>query len=192
MEAVTVTTLPPPFVSFGKMARLSRPITITEKIDGTNASILITEDGDLFAGSRTRWITPKDDNYGFAGWAYGNKAELLRLGPGHHFGEWWGQKIQRAYAMNQKVFSLFNVHKWGDPAVRPVCCDVVPTLYTGEFNDFAIEVSLKNLETVGSFAAAGFMKPEGIVIYHHALGGYFKKTLEDDEKPKGLAVAVAA
>ena len=58
----------PDFKPFPKMARLSREIIITEKLDGTNAQVFITEDGDLFAGSRTRWITPQDDNYGFARW----------------------------------------------------------------------------------------------------------------------------
>jgi len=45
------------FKEFPKIARLSRECIITEKIDGTNASILITDDGDMFFGSRTRWIT---------------------------------------------------------------------------------------------------------------------------------------
>ena len=53
------------FQDFPKMARLSREIIITEKIDGTNAQILITENGDFLTGSRTRWITPQDDNFGF-------------------------------------------------------------------------------------------------------------------------------
>jgi hypothetical protein len=57
------------FQEFPKIARLSREIIITEKIDGTNAQILITEEGDFLIGSRTRWITPQDDNYGFAKWA---------------------------------------------------------------------------------------------------------------------------
>jgi hypothetical protein len=92
------------FTPFPKLARLSREIVITEKIDGTNAQICITEDGQMFVGSRTRWITPEDDNYGFAKWANANREELLRLGPGSHFGEWWGQGIQRKYNMTEKLF----------------------------------------------------------------------------------------
>jgi hypothetical protein len=42
------------FAEFPKMARLSRECIITEKIDGTNAQILITEEGEIYAGSRTR------------------------------------------------------------------------------------------------------------------------------------------
>ena len=78
------------FESFGKIARLSRECTITEKIDGTNAQICITEDGQFLTGSRTRWITPQDDNMGFSAWAHEHKDELMPLGVGRHFGEWWG------------------------------------------------------------------------------------------------------
>jgi len=59
----------PEFKEFPKMARMSRDVVISEKIDGTNAQILITESGDLFTGSRTRWITPADHNQGLAPWA---------------------------------------------------------------------------------------------------------------------------
>ena len=79
------------FKEFPKIARLSREIIVTEKIDGTNAQILITEDGQILTGSRTRWITPQDDNFGFAKWVEENKAEILKLGQGQHFGEWWGE-----------------------------------------------------------------------------------------------------
>lgn len=37
------------FQEFPKMARLSRDIIITEKIDGTNAQLLITEDEKNYA-----------------------------------------------------------------------------------------------------------------------------------------------
>ena len=67
------------FIKFPKIFRVSRPCVITEKIDGTNAQICITEEGEFLVGSRTRWITPEDDNYGFARWANENKEELLRL-----------------------------------------------------------------------------------------------------------------
>jgi hypothetical protein len=67
------------FLEFPKMARLSRDIIVTEKIDGTNAQILITEDGQVFAGSRKRWITPQSDNFGFAKWVEENKHPLYDL-----------------------------------------------------------------------------------------------------------------
>lgn len=172
------------FAGFGKIARLSREMIITEKLDGTNAQIAIGENGEFFVGSRTRWITPDDDNHGFARWAYANKDELMKLGPGRHFGEWWGQGIQRNYGLSEKRFSLFNVSRWSDDAVRPACCGVVPVLYRGKFDTSVINNVLDNLWVDGSCAAPGFMEPEGIIVYHVASGSFFKKTIEKDDEPK--------
>lgn len=174
-----------PFEAFTKIPRLSRDIVITEKIDGTNAQIYVNEDAsDLLAGSRTRWLSEGADNFGFWRWTQEHKIELLQLGPGRHFGEWWGSGIQRGYGLpaGQKRFSLFNTTRWTDN--RPSCCDVVPTLYAGDFDMDQIVNQLELLRKFGS-RAAPFMNPEGIVIYHTASGQLFKKTLEHDEKPKG-------
>ena len=54
------------FRKFNKIARLSREIVVTEKIDGTNGLIAIGEDGEFQVGSRNQWITPENDNFGFA------------------------------------------------------------------------------------------------------------------------------
>lgn len=173
------------FIPFTKISRLSRDMIITEKIDGTNACVWIGEDGEFRTASRTRWITPENDNAGFAKWAQENKTELLRLGKGYHFGEWWGHGIQRNYGLKEKRFSLFNVSRWTDDAVRPACCHVVPTLYTGMFDTEVIEIQLFLLGRNGSLAVPGFMKPEGVVIFHTSNGQLFKKTFENDEKGKG-------
>ena len=174
------------FKEFPKIPRLSREIVITEKLDGTNASVFIGEDGEFLTGSRTRWITPEDDNYGFSKWAHAHKEELLQLGPGMHFGEWWGQGIQRKYNIQEKRWSLFNVHKWGES--RPACCHVVPVLYRGAFDTVLVSLELCKLEMNGSVAAPGFTKPEGIVIFHTAAGHLYKKTIEKDEITKALQV----
>ena len=186
------------FTEFPKIARLSRECVITEKIDGTNASIFIAEDGQpielrsgrsepFLCGSRTRWIFPESDNFGFARWAYEHIDELLQLGPGHHFGEWWGQGIQRKYGLDEKRFSLFNVGRWGEdrdrekfPVDRPACCHVVPVLYRGEFSTEAVVDTLDTLDTVGSAAAPGWMTPEGVVVWHEAARVLFKQTLGGD------------
>ena len=173
------------FTPFPKMARLSRECIITEKIDGTNASIFISDDGNVFAASRTRWITPEDDNFGFDRWVQGNKDELLKLGPGHHFGEWWGNGIQRGYGLKEKRFSLFNTTRWWNDLERPSCCHVVPELYRGIFSANSVEDSISMLMHNGSQASPGFMDPEGIVVYHVAAKVGFKKTIKNDEKPKG-------
>lgn len=172
------------FLAFPKMARLSRPCVITEKIDGTNAQILI-EDATIMAGSRSRWITPgkTTDNHGFAAWVEVHRDELIQgLGDGRHYGEWWGKGIQRGYGLDEKRFSLFNVARWGES--RPECCDIVPTLFEGMFDTLHVEAALETLRREGSKAAPGFMKPEGVVVFHQHGNVGFKKTLENDEVPK--------
>jgi hypothetical protein len=58
-------------------------MVITEKLDGTNAQIFIADDGEVIAGSRNRWITPLNDNFGFARWVFENEDALRALGPRH-------------------------------------------------------------------------------------------------------------
>lgn len=187
----------PEFTPFPKIPRFNRQVIVTEKIDGTNASILITETGEFLTASRTRWITPDNDNYGFSRWAHEHKDALMQLGPGHHFGEWWGSGIQRGYGLTggDKRFSLFNVSRWcntedipaeGQTAL-PCCVSVVPSLWTGPLIDLHVPAILDSLRTYGSKAAPGFSKPEGIVIFHTAGRCLFKITLENDDTPKSLA-----
>jgi hypothetical protein len=199
------------FQGFGKIARLDREIVVTEKIDGTNAQVYITYDdphaGDscvarvltevgplaIYAGSRNRWVTQLDDNYGFAEWVAENALQLAQLGPGRHFGEWWGKGINRGYGVDGKYFSLFNTRRWAPDYLSivgtsadlvPTCCKVVPVLYQGKFSQESIERELDRLRSGGSVAAPGFMNPEGVVIYHTASNTLFKKTIGNDG-PKG-------
>lgn len=193
------------FNAFQKIPRLRRNWVVTEKIDGTNAQVYITDtfmpgeaiirvgDLTLYAGSRNRWITPQDDNYGFAAWVRDNAEELVKLGPGRHFGEWWGLGIQRNYGEKQKHWSLFNTKKWHLNPDLPACCRVVPVLVseTDGFDDVtaAAEEGMYLLEKNGSYATPGYGRPEGIICYQPASGVLFKRTFEQDEKPKSLAGA---
>lgn len=215
-----------PFTGFSKIARLSREIVVTEKIDGTNGQIniqpisfeeertdptvlLLKEVGNatlaLRAGSKSRFLTRKTDNFGFCKWVEENAEELFAgLGEGQHFGEWWGSGIQRGYGLRdgEKRFSLFNSGRWidshlpvspdrqscligGKAEIAPKCCHVVPVLWEGVFSQHEIEASLQILKDHGSAAAPGFMKPEGVIVYHTAARIMFKKTIEKDESPKG-------
>lgn len=213
------------FEEFGKIYRFLRPMIATEKIDGTNASVWIwtreefpqdelvnpsnqifpvdTENGSfvLMAGSRTRFVGIGNDNHGWAGWVKQNAKELAQLGPGRHFGEWWGAGIQRKYGLKEKRFSLFNVNRWQDThgtndafqdrvtakGIAPKCCYVAPILNVIETGLYRIHTmavgvneALAGLATNGSKAAPGFMDPEGIVLFHTASGDTYKITLGDD------------
>jgi hypothetical protein len=185
--------LAPEFVPWPKIPRLNRDIIITEKIDGSKAAVGILDDGTVYAQSRKKLITPESDNFGFARWVKDNEIALrLLLGPGLHFGEWWGQGIQRRYDMDRKVFSLFNVNRWSVLNEEPLRQDceriglrTVPVLYEGPFSEVAIKSRVEELATLGSLAAPYFPDPEGIIVFHTALNGCFKVTIKDDEKPKG-------
>ena len=199
----SATDIPPEFKPFGKIPRLNREVWATEKLDGTNGLVHITPDGDVFAGSRTRWVTPEQDNYGFAAWVKENEDGLRNLGPGSHYGEWWGRGIQRNYGLKERKFSLFNTARWLDPEPRlacvlpeyshlwpnpvrlPDCCDLVPVLFRGNYADLNVNELLENLRIYGSVAAKQFPHPEGIILYHVAGGHYYKVTLEKDAEPKG-------
>jgi hypothetical protein len=176
------------FIPFPKIPRFNREVIVTEKIDGTNASIYIDSDGGFLTGSRKRWITPESDNFGFSRWAHANREELLQLGPGHHYGEWWGSGCQRGYGLpkGEKRFSLFNVSRWSENDL-PKCVSLVPVLWQGLLEEMELHYILEMLAVGGSVAAPGFMDPEGIIIYHTAAGFTFKKTLVKDDAPKGVA-----
>lgn len=191
-----------PFIAFPKIPRLMRDCVITEKIDGTNASIRIEEfytdeshHYEITAASRTRWIEPNDethknrDNFGFAAWVEENADDLIQLGVGHHFGEWYGAGIQRGYGMTERRFALFNTARWADGGsdARPSCCDVVPVLYEGLFTTGMVDLALSLLEDHGSLAsgAGDDARAEGVVVYHVAARQFFKRTIDGDEKPKG-------
>ena len=215
------------FQEWPKIARLNREIVVTEKIDGTNAAVIVQPVGGLqnpgvgslvtyardlggdywspvgenlpgiivdtsegymvvAAQSRKRVISPgkSTDNFGFAGWVREHAQELADgLGVGYHYGEWCGRGIQRGYGLEDKRFVLFNVHRWTDE--RPDCCDVVPTLYSGPFSQYAIEWAVENLRDLGSCYAPGFKPAEGVIVYHTAARTYFKVTCEKDEEYKG-------
>lgn len=245
------------FHEYPKTPRLFRDVITTEKIDGSNAQVVIWDElqseavGDgitravnapapadvpwlwseeglhVAAGSRQRWITPESDNFGFANWVQAHAEQLVALGPGRHFGEWWGSGIQRGYdcAPGERHFSLFNVARWDEevwsdnenarvvreqeklfrakrragewPAGQlpwvprntfvapPSCCEVVPVLYSGPFSHTAIAQALQDLRDTGSYAKEGFMRPEGIVVFHTAANHPFKVLIENDDKAKG-------
>jgi hypothetical protein len=208
------------FTEFEKISRLNREVICTEKIDGTNGQVHIrpAEGSELEmgydtqievagvphyirAGSRNRWVLHigTDDNNGFGRWVYQHAHELAALGAGSHFGEWWGQGIQRKYGLSEKRWSLFNVGRWvqdngtmDTPPLTekqlyaPLCCHVVPILAVGIGTDEPVNRALELLRSSGSVASSGFMKPEGVVAFHTHSRTLFKVTLERDQEPKSM------
>jgi len=184
------------FKAWPKIPRVeNRKEFYTEKIDGTNACVIILKmdracivdlnpiehkDIDdifvwgMFAQSRSRLINPENDNYGFAKWVKANAEELFMLGEGYHYGEWWGQGIQRGYDLKEKRLSLFNTKRWGKHNPNtPSCVSVVPTIHTN-----TVEEAKQKLIDNGSFAAPGYMKVEGVVVYEYNTDSYWKAIID--------------
>lgn len=165
------------FESWPKIPRSkNNGIVITEKLDGTNAQVAINDEGELFVGSRNRWLGPGQDNFGFYAWCMDHKDELLTLGQGRHYGEWYGSGIQRTYGLDHKRFALFNTFRPAE--TLPACVSQVPVLYHGEYTNDAIAQALEQLQVGGSIAAPGFMKPEGVVVYSFLTKARIKYTYE--------------
>lgn len=216
------------FSAWPKIPRWNREVVITEKIDGTNAAIIIEQPSPpegvahdpallwhdrkydqeagvyryttVHAQSRSRLIYPGADNFGFAGWVQENAVALVNLlGPGRHFGEWYGKGIQRNYGLDHKRFALFNTHRWSneDTLGSGLPIDVVPVLQVvpspGELfpayesEPTLIDMAVENLRRHGSALVPGFKKPEGVVLWHTAARQSFKILLEGDDVPKGQA-----
>lgn len=163
-----------------KIPRLSNEVmTITEKIDGSNACVVFLPNPDAPFGfeyaaqSRSKLITPEDDNFGFAKWVYTWTDELFAdLGFGYHYGEWWGSGIQRGYGCDKgsKQFSLFNSVRWAKAFIdghtfKTPQLGVVPMLYHGGASLQYAQGVAADLYRDGSYAKLGYALPEGVVIY---------------------------
>lgn len=199
------------FRGWGKTPRLASEVVITEKIDGTNGAIVVQrvdpnglvsldddyilgyleteQDGALIVGaqSRNRLLTLDSDNAGFAKWVRWNAESLaIALGPGYHFGEWWGSGIQRRYGLtgDDKRFSLFDVDRYEGLESDVPELGLVPELARGIFSEKLVSEVVVGLAAVGSVAAPGFDRPEGVIIkFKH--GGLFKFIL-NPEKGKSV------
>ena len=135
------------FKEFPKIPRLFEDCVITEKIDGTNSAIYIEQD-IVRAASRTRLLTLDADHFNFCRWVTENSLALIEeLGPGVHFGEWWGKGIQRGYDVPDKRFSLFNVARWENAPLK--LCRVVPVIYRGLFLTEAVGEAADKLKQEG-------------------------------------------
>lgn len=175
------------FKAWPKIQRLNKNhITITEKVDGTNACVIIQDGKVVGAQSRNRLITPDNDNMGFAGWVDQNKDTLKTLGDGYHYGEWAGPGIQKnPHCLDGKAFFLFNTFRWNkvfqeDPQhpARDVV-SLVPELYVGPYTEDIIDYTITSLQNGEIGLGAGKpTNPEGIMVYFHAFGQYLKLHIE--------------
>lgn len=84
------------------------------KLHGTNASIIVSEDGTVTGGKRTGTVSVGNDNAGFASWLETVKHGFRNLGYTYIvYGEWAGPGIQKKVAVSdieKKSFFPFAVY----------------------------------------------------------------------------------
>lgn len=153
-------------------------VIITEKMDGTNACVII-QDGEIVGvQSRKRMLNigKTNDNYGLAQYVYDNQEKFLALGEGRHYGEWVGLGIQsNPHEFPEKRFYLFNTLRWGEHNKPPEGIYVVPTLYKGPYSASIIDDVMNKLKL--SSEADGY-KAEGCVVYFPKINSMEKHTFE--------------
>jgi hypothetical protein len=174
------------FKAWPKIQRLDKnTVTITEKIDGTNACVIVDNGQVVGTQSRNRLLTLEDDNMGFANWVEQNKEPLATLGNGYHYGEWAGPGIQKnPHQLDQKTFFLFDPRFHGNFEANPEhpakeVVSVVPILYTGHYDEIRVLTVLTMLKAgLVGIGEGRETNPEGIIIYFHAFQQHLKRHLD--------------
>lgn len=183
------------FIKWPSTPRFHKGMTIAEKINGTNACVRIL-DGKVTAQSRKRIITPESDNFGFASWVYENAGALTDvLGYGVHFGEWFGEGIQKnPLGIEGKRFALFSPWKFNDTEKERIqesgLVEFVPILFEGQADYMTIPNVIEDLIYTGSRVVGAAQKfapairrahdAEGIIVWHRETQQKYKILLDND------------
>lgn len=117
--------------------------TGTVKLHGTNAAIVFNpKTGEVGAQSRNSFITPENDNAGFAAWVKSNEYSLKKVfgkfnikENAYIYGEWCGGNIQKGVGINglDKMFVVFNAsvdENWFGASDLALICDLCMHSYS--------------------------------------------------------------
>lgn len=174
--------------SFAKIPRHDARVVLTEKVDGTHAVIDIEDQGIAMlvaAGGRNRWLTPEDDNHGFAAWVEANADALVdTLGCGVHHGEWYGSRINRGYGLAEKRFMRFRRPTGVEGQPEHGLWEHPTVLYDGP-HPVDIDALVRELLADGSQHVPGYLKPEGAVVYWPTGGMRTKVVIDKPDAPEG-------
>jgi hypothetical protein len=143
-------------------------ITITEKLDGANASFILNESGSVDAFSRKQQISEENTLRGYFGWINENVSPELLNPKYRYYGEWLcSHKIQYRPEFYQN-FYMFNVYDeelgeyLSDEIMKAEAMRLgiktVPYLYEGEY------ISFEHLLTFVGVSDMALDKGEGIVV----------------------------
>lgn len=137
--------------NYDKIVLPTVEFTGTVKLHGTNAAVgMNTKTAEMWVQSRSRIITPNDDNAGFAKEVQENhlayRALLTQVSASvgcksdkiYVYGEWCGGNIQKGVALNQleKMFVVFKVVTVTGDVSEEIDLDIFTNVEA--FNDFKI------------------------------------------------------
>ena len=189
------------------------PITLqgTVKLHGTNAGIGFSIPHGIWAQSRTRVITPDNDNYGFAFYVHENKerfSDMLKKMAEHFevdlnthtiycFGEFFGDKIQKSMAISglPKSFAIFDAvavsldntePRWLDVTVTDFHMHDINCFNMGEFKTFQMTVLLDKVSLPETRKELVRLTQE--VERECPAGGYFGRRKEDGDCTTGEGI----
>lgn len=148
------------------------------KIDGTNASVWLGDDGEIKAGSRTRELIPGgSDNAGFCAWVLQqeNLKAYLRANPTHRlYGEWLVPHTLKTYRQDAwRRFWIFDVqsdetylsYDVYNVELQKYGLDFVVPMFRAE--NIHLEYLLKALEKNTFLIQEGAGLGEGVVVKNY-------------------------
>lgn len=172
------------FKKFPKIYRSEQgKVTITEKIDGTNAGIILSDGVVVGCQSRNRILSLDNDHMGFCKWVEEWKGNLVDLYDWtrppteeyqYVYGEWAGPGIRKnRHGLAVKTFFVFN------PDLSSSTPNVynTPVLYSGTSDGGMVQKTLQTLYDSGSTITPP-KKAEGVVCYWHNTGWLTKETFD--------------
>ena len=150
------------------------------KLDGTNASVWLGEDGKVHTGSRDRDLTEGSDNAGFRGWVRENEEKflgfLLKFSSYTLYGEWLVPHTLKTYREDAwRKFYIFDMYN--RDTEQYLSYDVYQTLLKDAGLDYlaplaivkngTLETYLKTLEKNVFLIEDGKGVGEGVVIKNY-------------------------
>lgn len=157
---------------FAEAFKVGEHITITEKIDGANASIAVGEDGKLIAFSRRNELTPESNLQGFYEYVQSLDPTMISCVLGTRyifFGEWLVKHTIKYPQEKMKQFYVFDVWDteieqyipWEQTKQMAEFCGLkmVPVFYDSPFISWEHVYSF-----VGKTEMGGEPTGEGVVI----------------------------
>lgn len=143
------------------------------KLDGTNGAIRF-ENGEVFFQSRTKDVTPKDDNFGFARMMKATRPWMDGMSDPHYYG---------LLESGRQISDMIVYGEWAGPSVSDTTA--VGKLAVERFFVFAVEKDGKLLTEKADIVALDMFEPKFIIPFEE------REITIDFSSPEALVEAAA-